>query len=202
MTQTLHECKSQLRRRLLQSRDRIPEDRRREKSLQITDRLLGLPVVREAGCVFMYVAFRSEVQTQSAIAALLDQGRTVCVPWTDTGAGGLIPARITDLDDLTPGAMGIPEPDPSTLQAIPRDTIDVVVLPGAGFDCHGWRIGYGGGYYDRFLRAGTFHTVGLAFEAQVVTSVPHDPAFDCPVEEVLTEARTIQCGRALQPGAL
>lgn len=194
MLPNLPEHKTQLRRQLLQSRDRIPPERRRAKSLQITERLLNLPVVQAADCVFIYVAFRSEVLTQPAISALLARGAAVCVPWTDTIARRLIPARITTLDQLTPGAMGIPEPNPRHLQEVALGSIDVVVLPGAGFDCLGWRIGYGGGYYDRFLRSGTFQTVGIAFEEQIVPDVPHDPAVDCPVREVLTESRRILCG--------
>jgi 5-formyltetrahydrofolate cyclo-ligase len=70
-------------------------------------------------------------------------------------------------------------------------TIDVVIVPGAAFSEDGYRIGYGGGYYDRFLKDCRAPAVGFAFAMQVFEHVPHDSERDMPVEYIVTENRVI-----------
>ena len=105
----------------------------------------------------------------------------------------MIPLLIQNPEkDLVPGYYGIPEPDPQkSLRVDPRE-IDAAVIPGSVFDIHGGRLGYGGGYYDRFLvnDAPQAKRIGLAFEMQVVENVPVQP-HDQPLDILITEKRTV-----------
>ncbi|MDA8164063.1 MAG: 5-formyltetrahydrofolate cyclo-ligase [Desulfobacteraceae bacterium] len=180
--------RQELRRRVLTRRDGLPAADRRRKSLAAIDRLLALPQLAGIDTFFVYVAFRSEVETRPLIARLLAGGKKVAVPLTRTSPPGLEAFRLGDPDrDLRPGYCGIPEPDPARLDRVEPAAIGAVVLPGSVFDRQGGRLGYGGGYYDRFLAGvpGALR-IGLAFELQVVPAVPlesHDQRVDLLVTE-------------------
>ncbi len=182
-----------LRRRILAARDALSENERREKSRRIHALLWNLPAFLEAGVVGMYVHFRSEVETTGLIREALARNKTVVVPRTETASCSLDFYAITDLEeDLRPGAFGILEPDPDGARLIDPMEIDMVLLPGSVFDPSGGRLGYGGGYYDRFLadHARRATRVGLAFEAQVVERVPL-LAHDQVLEYLVTEDRVV-----------
>ena len=175
-----------LRQQILARRDGLPAEQRAAFSIRIMKLLLATPEVHQAASFFVYVNFRSEVETLPLINHLLEQEKTVTVPWTDCRAKRLLAVRITDPEqDLAPGYCNIPEPrlplreherfDPSRL--------DVVIAPGSVFDRHGGRMGYGGGFYDRFLvqDAPQALRIGLAYDLQLVdrlTLQPHDQLMD------------------------
>ncbi|HDH96432.1 MAG TPA: 5-formyltetrahydrofolate cyclo-ligase [Proteobacteria bacterium] len=95
--------------------------------------------------------------------------------------------------DLAPGAFGIPEPRGAELPEVDEDEIELVVTPGAAFDMLGYRLGYGGGFYDRLfaqIRPDCLK-VGIAFSFQLVDSVPHEPT-DVPVDIVVTDQHIIR----------
>ena len=182
------ELKKQFRASALRVRDALAETDRREKSLLIMDRLSGMPVVQEARSWFVYVSFSSEVGTHGLIRNLLAAGKYVCVPAVDMSSKVMTPSRIASLEhDLAPGCFGILEPAPGCLHPVEIKTIDVVIVPGAAFFEDGFRIGYGGGYYDRFLKNCPAVTIGLAFDMQVVEQVPHDARWDVPLDYVVTD---------------
>ena len=181
-----------LRRKILAARDGLPAEERRQKSRIITGHLLALPEFARARSVFAYVSFRSEVETLPLIMHCLHNSVTVSVPLTLPAAHRLLAYAITDPGrDLAPGYCGIPEPLP-TLPLVDPAAIEVVVVPGSVFDVHGGRLGYGGGYYDRFLQSAAPQAlrIGLAYDLQVVEAVPlksHDQQLDY----LITETRTI-----------
>jgi 5-formyltetrahydrofolate cyclo-ligase len=200
MHMTLHEQKQALRAEMLQRRDSLPQHERQAKSALICDRLLKLPAMVRAGHIFCYVSYKSEVETHDLIRRMLANDRTVSVPWIDHNQRQLIPARIRSIErDLTPGRYGILEPRPERLSPAPVDEIDMVVLPGLAFSETGWRIGYGGGYYDRFLRASGKAACGLAFELQIVPDLPRDPGRDALLDCVVTEERVVVCRPSAGP---
>jgi 5-formyltetrahydrofolate cyclo-ligase len=192
MTQEIDRQK--LRKSILAQRDMMIEADRREKSLKIVERLWQLEEVENAMSIFMYVNFRSEVETEEFIRQCLARGKEVTVPYTDVKEKALLPIRITDFDkDLSPGYCLIPEPDPDRAAEILAETIDIVIIPGSVFDTSGGRLGYGGGYYDRFLvnDAPQAKRIGLAFELQVVEKVPMLP-HDQFLNILITEKRVVK----------
>ena len=186
--------KNLIRKKILCLRDELTADYRLEKSRYIQARLQSLPNVKRAANVFIYVSFRSEVYTHEMIREMLAAGKGVIVPVTDMKNKKLILSRITDFnDDLAPGTMGILEPRPEKISLVQAEEIDVVITPGAVFCEEGWRIGYGGGFYDRFLRESGKCSCGLAFDMQITGAVAHDPRYDVAVDYIVTESRIINC---------
>lgn len=179
---------------VLAQRDKLSGKQRREKSRQIAAALLSSEALLSSTTIFIYVSFRSEVETLAIISELLECGKIVTVPLTRVTQKRLDIVRIKNLEtDLIPGYCGIPEPHAELAAAatIPTSELDLIVLPGSVFDERGGRYGYGGGYYDRLLAEvpGTLRC-GLAYELQIKTKLdlqPHDQLLD----HVITEQRII-----------
>jgi 5-formyltetrahydrofolate cyclo-ligase len=182
-----------LRNKILGARDLLSASERQEKSSFAIQNFWSLPEMKHWSTLFIYVNFRSELETLELIYQCLSQGKRVAVPLVDASTVRMIPLLIKDPEkDLVPGYYGIPEPDPQkSLRVAPRE-IDAAVIPGSVFDIQGGRLGYGGGYYDRFLvnDAPQAKRIGLAFEMQVVEKVPVEP-HDQPLDILITEKRIV-----------
>ncbi|MFW8601903.1 5-formyltetrahydrofolate cyclo-ligase [Desulfobacterota bacterium M19] len=191
MEQRRHE----LRRLVLARRGQMSVEERRMKSVLIVERLLAMPEFKQAEVIFTYINFRSEVETMALADKCLELGKKLCVPVTLTAERRLAACQLTDPEaELRPGYCRIPEPDISRTRLVDPREIDVVVLPGSVFDRFGGRLGYGGGYYDRFLALEAPHglRVGLAFDLQIVDEVPL-MAHDMRLHYLLSESATRQC---------
>lgn len=139
-------------------------------------------------CVFFYVSMGFEIATRDVIARRLSSGGGVCVPLC--GKRGEMTARaIHTLDELHPGHCGLPEP-PCSTEIV--DSPAAIVVPGLSFSPDGYRLGRGGGYYDRYLAAhpGIF-SVGLCYEAFLMP-IPVD-SHDQRVDAIVTERRLLSC---------
>jgi 5-formyltetrahydrofolate cyclo-ligase len=182
--------KAELRTRILELRRRLPVERRAEMGEAIERRVLRLPDVRAARTFLLYASFGSEVPTGGMAERLLAEGRRVLLPFLQ--GDRIRAAELRPGETLTASSYGPGEPT----RRVPVDPseADVVIVPGIAFDTHGFRLGRGGGHYDRFLadhRAPdpsrrTPVRIGLAFSLQVVEDVPHGPD-DEPVDIVVTE---------------
>lgn len=194
----MDESRHDLRKRILGARDRLSDNDRHEKSVSVMHNFLGLPELQQWTTLFMYVNFRSEVETVELIRGLLrQQGMRVAVPLVDASAVSMIPLLIEDPEkDLAPGYYNIPEPDPRKSLRLKASEIDAAIIPGSVFDIHGGRLGYGGGYYDRFLSndAPQARRIGFAFELQLVDKVPLEP-HDQPLDILITEKRIVNISR-------
>ncbi len=189
----------ELRKRILSKREAVFPGERLEKSNRIKQTLLTLDLVRASRVVFCYVDFISEVETQSLITDLLQQKKTVAVPLTRVKEKQLIPVSISSVEkDLQPGYCDIPEPgtDVTAKNRIDPQTIDIIILPGSVFDEHGGRMGYGGGYYDRFVSnlAPQAIRIGLCFDLQLQKKIPLEP-HDEMMDYIVTETRIIDTNR-------
>jgi 5-formyltetrahydrofolate cyclo-ligase len=188
-----------LRKTILTRRNTLTVDEQSKKSEQILSSLMAFREVQLAKTFFIYVNFRSEVQTIPFIIHCLSEGKTVLVPVTLVAEKKLLAVRITDIDgDLEAGYSGIPEPVPSLQQTMETDPsfIDMIILPGSVFDRRGGRLGYGGGYYDRFLvdAAPQAVRVAVAYESQLIDRIelqPHDQLMDW----IVTEKKIYSCRR-------
>ena len=159
------------------------------RSAEIVTRLRDLPVFAEAGSFLCYISSKdNEVDTHELVGWLLVARKPVLVPIAESN-GRLRWSRIWSQRHLAPGRFGILEPRPAARRIVapPRDA--VCLVPGIAFapDCH--RIGYGGGYYDRFLATFRGATVGLAYDLQIVSAFENE-AHDIPLDFVVTETTT------------
>jgi 5-formyltetrahydrofolate cyclo-ligase len=198
MREDIRSQKKELRSIILTQRDTLSLEERRKKSESIHSRLFSLPACIAATTVALFVSFKSEVLTDSMIREALRLGKVVAVPFTDRRSNTLLLSSITDYPaNLAPGTWGILEPKPDHLRPIALETMDLIITPGVVFDYRGYRVGYGGGFYDKLIRASEKKSifVGLAFELQVVDEVPCDGAHDQPVDIIITEDRVIRCER-------
>ena len=192
----IHKKKKELRKRIQELRDSINPEKRRELSLRITERLWSLPEVTAARTLLFFISFRSEVDTLPMIRRALEEGKRVCVPCTEPETRGMVASLIEDLErDLELGNYDILEPRRECLRPVPPEEIDVILVPGVAFDLRGGRLGYGGGYYDRFLERcrKDCALIAPAFEVQLVDRVPCAD-HDVHVHKIVTEDRVIECG--------
>lgn len=178
--------KDMLRTNLLAARKALPAKVRRAASRAACRRVMELEAWTGAACVLLYAPFRQEVDATPLMEAAWVAGKRVLLPRCLRDCPGeMETAPAACLADLAPGMYGIREPA-GHCEAV-EDCPDLAVLPGVGYDRDLFRLGYGGGYYDRFLAAHPgIRTVGLAFSVQVLESLPHDP-WDKPVNHLVTE---------------
>lgn len=189
---------SQLRKDILAARNNLTSDQLIQQSNEVHKNLLDLKEIMDSATIFVYVSFRSEVETLNLIKTFLNLGKTVTVPITRVKEKRLDAIRITDPEtDLVPGYCNIPEPGEELClrQKADPTEIDLILLPGSVFDKRGGRFGYGGGYYDRFVSSiPRALRVGLAFDLQIVEKAPlqaHDELLDF----IITETAVIRARR-------
>ena len=193
-------AKKALRAALIARRDALPADVRRQAGREIVRRVRALPAWGRARTVLAYQAFGSELDLDELQQELLRRGGRLVAP--------RVPAvgRILELrqvreprSDLRPGRWGIPEPDPARCPEVEPGAIDLVLVPGVGFDVAGNRLGYGAGFYDRLFERLPVSALRLAcaFDAMVCTAIPCEP-HDQRIDLLVTEMRTVACA-ALPP---
>ena len=192
--------KSALRRRYGELRSMLSPVERTTAEAAIYESLFSLPAWREATVICGYMSVRGELNTTPILHRAISEGKTVALPVTVTDAteGRMIFRSLPDgeLDRLVPARFGIPEPAEDCPELHPADFSGALILvPALAFDHEGYRLGYGGGYYDRFLQGLLEEnipatTVGLAFSACVTDMLLRNP-HDIPVQFILDERRII-----------
>lgn len=191
--------KASLRRYFSDLRRGLTPDERHAAETAMYEKLFSLPAWREAPVICGYVSVRGELDTTPILQRAAAEGKTVALPVTVTGAaeGRMVFRALPngDFSRLTPARFGIPEPDESC-PSLTGDgfTRALILIPALAFDEHGYRLGYGGGYYDRFLsflrEAEIPHTaVGLTYAVCRATALPRE-AHDIPVHIILDERST------------
>jgi len=157
----------------------------------ISERLLSLERVIKAGTILLYASFGSEIDTWGIAEAFISEGKNTAFPLCGK-EGRMTFHKVTDLTQLKAGSYGISEPDISLPQ--PDITDDTVcIVPGLAFTSKGDRLGYGGGYYDRFLAEHPeVFTIAPAYEAMITDSLPV-LRHDFGIKMIVTEERTVLC---------
>lgn len=186
----LKRAKRALRREVIARRDALPERRRAAASVAIAERVTRLEEAADARTAMVFWSFGTEVDTSPLIERWVAEGKTVALPRIE--GSDIVPVTFVPGAPVTRTSFGAMEPaggrvlDPSEL--------DVVIVPGVAFDRSCNRIGYGAGYYDRFLprtRAGV-PAIAIGFALQVVPDVPGG-AMDRRVDAIVTEVEVIRC---------
>lgn len=184
--------KGEIRKAVRASLASTPIDRIEERNLAICTRLLEWDQLGRARAIMAYEPAPPEVDLRTALREIRAQGKALCLPRIDWQGGTMVPAVVTDLDALVAKRHGILEP-PDDAPTVAIEDLDLILVPGVAFDERCNRLGRGGGFYDRFLSVvpPRVLTVGVAFEAQVVHSVPMD-RHDRPLDAVVTESRILR----------
>jgi 5-formyltetrahydrofolate cyclo-ligase len=185
----MSDAKRALRSELIALRARLAPEEREARSLSIADRIEALPAFREARLVALYAPLGTEVDCSEIARRALARGVEVVFPRTLPRERRLSFARCAPAA-LVRGPLGAGEPPPGAAE-VDREEVDCVVVPGIGFSEDGTRLGRGGGHYDATLEAmPRAARVGVAYEVQVVPSLPREP-HDAPLDALVTEARTL-----------
>ncbi len=182
-----------LREERLAAREALSEQERSVLDDRITQKLLAISEYVEATTVLTYVSVSSEVSTRMFIESVLRDGKTVAVPRCLPGHC-LEFVAITSLDQLIAAPFGLLEP-PKELPALTEEQMDasICIVPALLVDIKGYRLGYGAGFYDRFLSTYPGKKICLAYQQNLrQTMLPHT-AFDVAVDMVITESEVLTC---------
>ena len=172
--------KSELRKQVLQEMKALPQEQKQFIDQALTERLLQHPFYQEAKVIATYLSFPHEFQTQELIEQALKDDKKVLIP--KTYPKGRMDFVVYDPQQLVKTSFGLLEPQ-GNLEVVDVSQIDLIHVPGLAFTTKGYRIGYGGGYYDRYLADFKGMTVSTIYLYQLVDFQPDD--CDIPVQEVL-----------------
>ncbi|MHB8041787.1 5-formyltetrahydrofolate cyclo-ligase [Streptococcus oralis] len=173
--------KAELRKKILQEMKDLSQEQKQAMDRVLTERFLQHPFYQEVKTIATYLSFPHEFQTQELIKRMLKDGKKVLIP--KTYPKGRMEFVVYDPKQLAKTSFGLLEPQ-GDLEVVEPSQIDLIHVPGLAFTREGYRIGYGGGYYDRYLEHFAGHTMSTIYPCQVqeFNSENHD----IPVQEVLT----------------
>jgi 5-formyltetrahydrofolate cyclo-ligase len=189
----IKEKKHEIRNRVAQLLDALPEIELLERTRQIEDRLFEFANFLEAKIVLLYLNGKLEVASRNIIQKSYDANKIVVLPAISPESLKLSLLKVDSLDsDLISDSGGKFSPDPNRCKRVPIDRIDIALIPGVAFDEKGGRIGVGDGFYDRLIPKlpATTRKVALAFDDQVLSQVPME-SHDKHVDIIITEKRVI-----------
>lgn len=187
--------KQEFREKLKDNRKNLSTSNVLEKSNKIKKLLFEMKEFKEADTILFYISYDNEVFTHDMIKESILIGKEVVVPLVAKKNRRLILSIIDSWDVLELGAYNILEPKKEFVKEASVGSIDLIIVPGVGFDEQGRRIGHGMGYYDNLLKNSALALkIGLAFEFQIVEKIPVEK-HDVPVDMIVTENRVINCSR-------
>lgn len=185
LTSSISELKKELRQRCKAIRKDIGDEARREASQSICNRLAAWVVFQKSDAILTYMPIRGEVDLRPLLVEFPE--KRWLLPRILPGEDGRMVFHAYDPKYMVMHSFGMAEPAPHLPQVLPEE-IQLVLAPGLAFDRSGWRLGYGGGYYDRFLRTYAGVSVGVGFQALQLDSLPHG-AHDVSMHWLVTEAK-------------
>lgn len=178
--------KSELRKQVLQEMKALPREQKQFIDQALTERLLQHPFYQEAKIIATYLSFPHEFQTQELIEQALEDGKKVLIP--KTYPKGRMDFVVYHSHQLIKTSFGLLEPQ-GDLEVVAASQIDLIHVPGLAFTTEGYRIGYGGGYYDRYLKHFYGNTLSTIYPCQIQDFIPEK--HDIPVQEVLIDERNL-----------
>lgn len=183
--------KKEIRSQIMNDRLALTQSEVNSKSHSIFENILSLDIMKPFMNVLVYMDFRNEVMTKEVIAYILDNHMTLLLPRVNKDTNTLSIHKIESLDSLEKSKYGILEP-PVNSETVEYNEIDLILAPGVAFDYNCYRLGYGGGFYDKLLSniRKDAKVIALAFDIQLVESVPTE-SHDKQMDFVITESNII-----------
>lgn len=171
--------KKELRREQINRRKVMSEDEVVTKSSLICDKIIKSSCYKESNVIYCYSAVNNEVKLDTLIANAFASGKTVAFPRVE--GENIRFYEINSLDELSKGYYGILEPDTE----VEAPNADLIIVPGVAFGRNGKRLGYGGGFYDRFLADNQIYSIGVCYNFQLTDDIPTED-FDRILNEIVT----------------
>jgi 5-formyltetrahydrofolate cyclo-ligase len=186
--------KEEIRKKILSHRFKMSRGEVMAKSEVICGYLISSKQFREAKIISLYSPIKKEVRTQDIFNAARSKGKIVGFPVSDIKKNEITYFEVDDVSELIEGAYGIMEPPSDKKRMINAPDINLIIIPGVAFDDRGFRIGYGGGYFDRLLGRDDIKATktALAFDLQMVSRIPEE-SHDMRLDFIFTESRKIEC---------
>ncbi|MCA1054829.1 5-formyltetrahydrofolate cyclo-ligase [Rossellomorea aquimaris] len=184
--------KKTLRAKQLETLKEIPTLEYEQKCHKIEQRLFRSEEWSDSQVIAVTVSKAPEVNTWNVIKRGWEQGKTICVPKCTPQTRQLSFYALDSFTSLEKVYYGLYEPKPTICESIHKEQIDAVIVPGLAYTSSGYRLGFGGGYYDRFLSGYEGYTLSLAFTEQIVETLPVEP-FDIPVAKLISEDGWLHC---------
>lgn len=185
--------KKELRKIIIEKRDNIYKEEKAVMDKNIIFSLKEKEFYKNSKNIFIYLGFGSEIDTMSYIQDFINEGKHIFIPRTDIKTKKMEAVEITSLDGLKENKYGILEPN-NNKEEFYKNNLDLIILPGVAFDHNGRRIGYGGGYYDRYLEDidKRIIKVALTYDFQLLENVPAEE-HDIKADYIITETMSIKC---------
>ena len=187
--------KTALREKYRRLRQEMPADERAACDAAIAARVRGLWQYRRCRTVLVYVSTPIEVDTYGIIRQAIADGKRVAVPRCVPGTRHMDFHLISSTQELSPGMFGVYEPDPERHEKLTRLDEGLCLVPAFSYDHGGYRLGYGKGYYDRFLSRFGGDVVGICYSCCVQRTLPHG-RFDRPVDLLVTDKFLRRTGKS------
>ncbi|PRR82694.1 5-formyltetrahydrofolate cyclo-ligase [Clostridium vincentii] len=183
--------KNKIRKDIIGKRDSLDLEKKRNFDKIIIGKLKETEEYKKSKNIFIYIGFGSEIDTAKYIEEFLMEGKKVFVPRTNMVIKTMDAVEITSLKELERNKFGILEPNKNK-ESIDKNQLQLIIMPGVAFDIDKGRIGYGGGYYDKYMEyiAEGIPKIALAYELQIIDKVPRED-HDILPDSIITEKRTI-----------
>ncbi|WP_276734442.1 5-formyltetrahydrofolate cyclo-ligase [Bacillus sp. (in: firmicutes)] len=184
--------KSQLRKKTMEALSAVSSEELLQKTARMYRHLFSLPEWQNASTIAVTISRGMEIPTRPVIEQAWGEGKQVCIPKCAPETKNMQFRTYQTADQLETVYAGLLEPMIEKTKEVKPSQIDLMIVPGVCFDTDGFRIGFGGGYYDRYLSDYKGKTASLLLECQLFAHVPRQP-HDIPVHKLITEDRIMSC---------
>lgn len=184
--------KKELRKEMKEQLQSIEDSLFKNWSNQIVEKVVSTKEWKNATTIGITISGKYEVNTEVLIKKAWQANKRVVVPKCIPETKALVFREITSFSQLEVVFYGLKEPIEDKTNEVNQDEIDLLIVPGLRFTKDGYRLGHGGGYYDRYLSTYNGNTMSLAFDIQMIESLPIEP-FDLPVQKLITNGQMINC---------
>ncbi len=182
--------KKQMRQQMIEQLKQMAPHTYQTRCEHMIERLLKEPSVMEGETIAVTMSAFPEVETRGLIEKLWEMGKKIAIPKCHPQTRAMQFYEITSFSQLETVYLHIEEPVPALCEEVGKEDIDTIIVPGVVFNKEGYRIGFGGGYYDRYLPGLKAAKLALAFDEQIVEYVPVD-LHDIPVDVLITDVRRL-----------
>lgn len=178
--------KNIIRRETINKRNELTLEIKNKYDGLIFNKVINSDIYKSSKSIFIYISFGSEVYTKEIIKYALNDGKDIYVPKTDKLNKEMKAIRIHNLDNMIVDKWGILEPKDVDKNKIGKD-FDLIIMPGVAFDRNGNRIGYGGGYYDKYISSINYKSIklALAYDFQILNNIESEE-HDIKVDFIIT----------------
>ncbi|MBC8257619.1 MAG: 5-formyltetrahydrofolate cyclo-ligase [SAR324 cluster bacterium] len=193
MSEALLLSKIEIRQSVIRQRKLLSAEKKRLAEIEMLKSLSKWDLFKNAAIVHIFLAKTAEPETRQIIELGWKYGKQIGVPCILPDKLELFHSQLNSFDNLSAGSLGVLEPSAETRIELSPKIFELIIVPGLAFDRNGGRIGYGKGYYDKFLANSSAFLLALAFDFQVLDRVPAEP-HDISMNGILTETGLIFCG--------